>query len=270
MWKNYKSGGNYKMRCKICKKYFRNARMQMKKDQMCYDCKYEKNKILKIDDDVSAKDLNISIDQAKFLVSSGNKILNDAEMTLGTKFYVRDNWGSPDHFMTLCFSDKPNQISLIIHFLEIKGRLKKVPTKEDMKNESKFSIEEFREKFGSWSSFLNLLGEDPWYRDQKKEKTYYKKPKSYEEQLLEVKEKRIATKQVIEIEKNEIEKEIKLLEKKLIKNEEEVILGLETVINILEMALKDNVEALEKFKNLEKFTDLLSIKKISELKHSIR
>jgi len=247
--------------------------MQMKKDQECYDCKYNKNKILENnnmdENNISANELSISIAQAKFLVSIGNRMLNGAEMSIGTKFYVRDNWGDPDHFKKLCFSDEPNQLSLIIHFLKIKDELKKNPTKEEMDNKSKFSIKQFEKKFGSWSNFLNLVGEDPWYRDQKKRRTYYKKSKTYEEQLQEIKKSRINSKQKTEDNKKEIKMKLEELEEKLNKNEKEVFEGLENIKNTIEMELKDNTNALKKFKDLEKFTDLLSLKKIQELEYSV-
>lgn len=251
----------------------------MKKNQKCNTCEFNSDMMSKKgninDDNISEKDLSISIAQAKFLVSIGHRMLNGAEMSIGTKFYVKDNWGDPDHFKKLCFSDEPNQLSLIIHFLKLKDELNKVPTREDIKNESKFQIKEFRKKFGSWSSFLNLLGEDPWYRNQKIERRYHKKSKPYEEQLLEVKENRIAMKQEnekqnIENEKQNIEMKIKSLETKSKIIESEIMEGLESVINTLEMELKDNKDGLKKLKSLEKFVDLLSVKKINELKYSIR
>ena len=259
------------MRCKKCLKTFRSPPQKMKKDQICLDCQYIKY------ENVPSKDLNISKGQIEFLKKVANKISTDAEMMLETKIFVRDNWGSPNYFRTLCTSNEPNQLSLLIYFFQMKNKLKKVPTKENMEKISKFSIEEFENEFGTWEQFLDLVGEDPWYRDTNIEKKTYKKSKTNEKQLKENKKKRSDVQRIIE-EKEEVNEEIKReVELKIIKIEErsnyveeEIRESLEEIKNEIKIELKNNIDLLKKFESLDKFTDLLSSTKINEIKYLIR
>lgn len=163
------------MQCKVCSKMFTPLAYKKITD-ICSECFFSNQ------DNVDAKDIDISKGQARILKSivssirKGNDlskfhlklILNDKPEIL---HFINENWGSQHHFIKLAFDKKnPNSISLILYFLDLQKKLNEVPTKEKMIEFSKFSLREYESRFGSWEEFLELLGFDPWYRNDSNQK----------------------------------------------------------------------------------------------------
>lgn len=61
--------------------------------------------------------------------------------------------------------DPPNKISMVVEFERVKSNLNKVPTKEEFEKISALSISSYDSEFGSWETFLDKMGHDPWYRE---------------------------------------------------------------------------------------------------------
>ena len=179
------------MRCKICSKTFPSPPPRMRESQICTECqdtyvpdkdsdinsKNNNNFYKTVDmENVAGEDIDISKGQAEFLKSLMKRISNGklnpeilkyklAQYT-HLRIFVNDNWGSENHFIKLAFDYiESNQISLILNFLNIKNKIEKVPTKQDMKELSMIDIGEYKKKFKTWENFLDLLGFDPWYRN---------------------------------------------------------------------------------------------------------
>jgi hypothetical protein len=129
-------------------------------------------------ENVSAEDIDISRGQAEFLKSL-MKYIRIGELTpmklrqvmnrnIDTKYFVNENWGDEEHFISLALDEKnSNQISQILYFLNVKNKIERVPTKQDMKELSVIDISEYEKKFKEWENFLDLLGFDPWYKNNK-------------------------------------------------------------------------------------------------------
>ena len=88
------------------------------------------------------------------------------------KYFVNENWGDEEHFISLALDEKnSNQISQILYFLNIKNKIERVPTKQDMKELSVIDISEYEKNFREWENFLDLLGFDPWYKNNNSDST---------------------------------------------------------------------------------------------------
>jgi hypothetical protein len=185
------------MRCKICSKTFRSPPPRMRESQICTECqgtyvpdnnantdsKNNDNFYKTVDmGNVAADDIDISKGQAEFLKSLMKRISNGklnpeilkyklAQYT-HLRIFVNDNWGSENHFIKLAFNHiESNQISQILNFLKIKNKIEKVPTKQDMKELSMIDVSEYEKKFKTWENFLDLLGFDPWYKNNDSDST---------------------------------------------------------------------------------------------------
>lgn len=176
------------MQCKICSKMF-TPRARVKITDVCFDCIIEKSQ-----GNVDVNDIDVSKGQAEMLKNIARSVPKNKDLS---KFslqkalrdqpekihFIQDNWGSQEYFINLVLDDKPsNPISLIMYFLNMKKNLGFVPTKEKMKEISKFYLSEYEYKFGSWEKFLDLLGFDPWYKEEIKEKP---KPKKFKLKTLD-------------------------------------------------------------------------------------
>ena len=129
-------------------------------------------------ENVVAEDIDISRGQAEILKSI-MKYIRIGELTpiklrqvlnrnIDTKYFVNENWGDEEHFISLALDEKDsNQISQILYFLNIKNKIERVPTKQDMKELSVIDISEYEKNFRTWENFLDLLGFDPWYKNNK-------------------------------------------------------------------------------------------------------
>jgi hypothetical protein len=127
-------------------------------------------------ENVAAEDIDISRGQAEFLKSL-MKFIRIGELTAmklrqllhkssDMKYFVNENWGDEEYFINLALDEKDsNQISQIMYFLNIKNKIERVPTKQDMKELSVIDISEYEKKFRAWENFLDLLGFDPWYKN---------------------------------------------------------------------------------------------------------
>jgi hypothetical protein len=140
-------------------------------------------------ENVSAEDIDISKGQAEFLKSIMNfvrigeltpmKLRQLLQKTIGMRHFINENWGDEEHFISLALDEKnSNQISQILYFLNIKNKIDRVPTKQDMKELSVIEIGEYEKKFKAWENFLDLLGFDPWYKNNDSES-----PKPIEEEF---------------------------------------------------------------------------------------
>ena len=177
------------MRCKICSKTFRTPPPRMRDTQVCTECqsfqditnsknntKFYSNTV--DIENVAVEDIDISRGQAEFLKSL-MKFIRIGELTAmklrqllhkssDMKYFVNENWGDEEHFINLALDEKDsNQISQILYFLNIKNKIERVPTKQDMKELSVIDISEYEKKFRAWENFLDLLGFDPWYKNNK-------------------------------------------------------------------------------------------------------
>jgi len=182
------------MRCKNCSKTFRSPPPRMRESQICTECqgthvpdnnsnanpknstKFYSNTV--DTGNVAAEDIDISKGQAEFLKSL-MKYIRIGELTpiklrqvmnrnIDTKYFVNENWGDEEHFISLALDEKnSNQISQILYFLNIKNKIERVPTKQDMKALSVIDIGKYEKKFKAWENFLDLLGFDPWYKNNK-------------------------------------------------------------------------------------------------------
>ena len=188
------------MRCKICSKTFRTPPPRMRDTQVCTECQSfqditnSKNNTKFYSDtvdmeNVSAEDIDISKGQAEFLKSIMNfvrigeltpmKLRQLLQKTIGMRHFINENWGDEEHFISLALDEKnSNQISQILYFLNIKNKIERVPTKQDMKELSVIEIGEYEKKFKAWENFLDLLGFDPWYKNNDSES-----PKPIEEEF---------------------------------------------------------------------------------------
>lgn len=135
-----------------------------------------------IQGNVNAKDIDISRGQAQFLKNITSSISVGIELSvislrkaLRNKpeiiHFINENWGNEEYFINLALDQKNfNPISLIFYFLNIKKRINEVPTKEKMSEISNTYVNECEYYFESWEQFLDLLGLDPWYKNNSKPK----------------------------------------------------------------------------------------------------
>jgi hypothetical protein len=154
----------------------------MRDTQICTECQDayvpDKNSKFKTTDmeNVAAEDIDISKGQAEFLKSlmkyitigelAPMKLRQLFSKSSHMKYFVNENWGDEEHFISLALDEKnSNQISQILYFLNIKNKIERVPTKQDMNELSVIDIGEYEKKFKTWENFLDLLGFDPWYRN---------------------------------------------------------------------------------------------------------
>ena len=182
------------MRCKICSKTFRSPPPRMRESQICTECQgtYVPDNNSKTNSknstkfysntvdmgNVAAEDIDISKGQAEFLKSimkhvrigefGPTKLRQIINRNIDTKYFINENWGDEEHFISLALDEKnSNQISQILYFLNVKNKIERVPTKQDMKALSVIDIGEYEKKFKAWENFLDLLGFDPWYKNNK-------------------------------------------------------------------------------------------------------
>ena len=153
------------MKCNNCKKTIDVTQMNLmliktnekNKFQICLECENI------LDGNISVYDISISKGQAQFLIKYHN-FMDSPECNL----FIKENWGTLNHFKSMCFSLDPNQLSLAINFLQIKELFQQTFSKEDFEYVSKFYISHFEDEFNSWEQFLDLLGEDPRYKSPTK------------------------------------------------------------------------------------------------------
>ncbi len=155
------------MRCKKCFKTFRHPPQDMRKTQICGNCK--NNVVENMDSEI----IEINTEQIKVIKKIAeiisNKELSEFSLKDALKnrpylqYFINRNWGTIEHFIKLALDHKKlNQISLMLYFLNIVNAITKVPTKEEMKQISKFSMNEFESRFVTWERFLEILGFITW------------------------------------------------------------------------------------------------------------
>lgn len=156
-------------------------RARMKLSDICNECEFRISQ-----SNVPAEDIDISKGQAKILtniansISKGNNLSKSSlKKVLETEsdfvYLINSNWGTSEYFINLALNQKkPNPISLIMYFLNLKNKINNVPTKIQMRENLEFELSDYEEKFGSWEQFLDLLGLDPWYRKENNRKELQK------------------------------------------------------------------------------------------------
>jgi hypothetical protein len=186
------------MRCKICSKTFRTPPPRMRESQICTECQdtYVQDKNSNANpknstdfynktvdmENVAAEDIDISKGQALFLKSimtyirvgefTPMKLRQILNRSIDMRYFINENWGDEEHFINLALDEKDsNQISQILYFLNVKNKIERVPTKQDMKELSVIEIGEYEKKFKAWENFLDLLGFDPWYKNNDSDST---------------------------------------------------------------------------------------------------
>ncbi len=179
------------MRCKHCSKTFRAPPIEMRSTQVCKACRAVTQ------NNVDAKDIDISKGQAKILKNIARSISDKdlSEFSLrkalrnkpDTLYFINENWGDEKHFikLALSYNEKLNPISLILYFLNLRWKIVEIPTKEKMVEISKFDLNEYERRFGTWEKFLDLLGYDPWYRKETIKKETRKPLKTSKKQFLQ-------------------------------------------------------------------------------------
>ena len=53
---------------------------------------------------------------------------------------------------------------MVVIFEKLKEKLGRVPTKDDVNNNLRVSVETYENEFKDWESFLDRIGYDPWHR----------------------------------------------------------------------------------------------------------
>lgn len=82
------------------------------------------------------------------------------------QFEIKDNWGSWENFFELATNyDELNKISSIILFEKLNNQIGKVATKKEYLETVNINEEWIDKEFKSWENLLELLGHDPWYRN---------------------------------------------------------------------------------------------------------
>ena len=141
-------------------------------------------------ENVNVDEILISKGQAKILKSISS-LMGDKKLSKNTLseiiennpeiiYLIHDNWGSKEYFIKLSLNHiTPNPISLIMNFLNLKNKIKETPTQEKMEHLSDIPLITYEKTFGTWEGYLDLLGFDPWYKDNKTIKKI-SKPKSHQ------------------------------------------------------------------------------------------
>lgn len=73
---------------------------------------------------------------------------------------------SMEELVALAKSDSANKASLIAELERCRYKVRFVPTKEEMAENSKFTMAQYEAEFQSWEHLLDRLDYDPWYRDR--------------------------------------------------------------------------------------------------------
>ena len=80
---------------------------------------------------------------------------------------LQGEFGDVGELLDLAYDiDPPNKISMLIEFERVKSNLDRVPTKDEFEKASPVNIGAYDSEFGSWETFLDKLGHDPWYRSR--------------------------------------------------------------------------------------------------------
>lgn len=144
----------------------------------------ELNKIPNSNEEINVNDISVSKYQAKIIIIlsdyfSEKPSENNFEKFVKNshshelEFIIKDNWGSIKNFYQFATSfERPNQISLIIGFENLKKKLGRVPKHNDVieNSNSNFSIKDYEDFFQSWEGFLDLLGYEPWIHTHKNQR----------------------------------------------------------------------------------------------------
>ena len=203
-------------------------------------------------EEVKSKNLDISKGQAvllkRIVVGFQNK-KHDGNISDGfnrisksDQFEIKDNWGSLEKFYELARNYKKlNQISAIFLFEELNEKIGQVASKIHFLKTANIDESWINNEFKSWGNFLELLGHDPWYRDNTKSVKKIESAKEIEVELEEYEKIKWKNKESVnEIFENLNELKIDLMKDYKIKDSENKFAGYSHVdmLNLLEKYLK--------------------------------
>ena len=155
---------------------------------------------IEIDDEIKAKNLDISKGQAnllkKILVSfpkkdqDGNSLDIYNKISESEKYEISDNWKSWETFYEFATNyNELNQISAIIQFEKLNEEIGYVASKKEFLEITNVDELWIDKKFKTWENFLELLGHDPWYRNKSKSVEKYESQEEIDENKSEEHEK---------------------------------------------------------------------------------
>ena len=158
--------------CNCC-----NYRVQQKPRNGKY--KEKPNYVTEIDDEITADNLDISKKQATLLKEISIVMPNkDEDLDIlkiitnikdHIRFEIKDNWGSWANFFEFARDyEKLNPISAIIIFEKLNQNIGRIATKQEFLDIVNIDEKWIDTKFKSWEHLLELLGHDPWYRNNSK------------------------------------------------------------------------------------------------------
>lgn len=138
-------------------------------------------------DEITAENLDISKKQATLLkeisivMPNKDEDLDILEIITNIKdhirFEIKDNWGSWAKFFEFARDyEELNPISAIIIFEKLNQNIGRVATRQEFLDIVNIDEKWIDAKFKSWEHLLELLGHDPWYRNNSK-KELVKLPK---------------------------------------------------------------------------------------------
>ena len=196
--------------CNCCNYRVRQKpRNKIYKEKLRNDKKDEAETSEHMEDEITAKELYISKQQAS-LLKEISLILPDSDEEFDVlkvidkipdsiQFEIKDNWGSWENFFKLALNfEQLNKISLIILFEKLNSQSEEVISKEYFLGTVNVDEAWINNEFKSWEHILELLGYDPWYRNKSKtERIVIENEKNIEDDVNEYKKIKIDDKESI-------------------------------------------------------------------------
>jgi len=136
---------------------------------------YSEEKILAEDLHISKKQAGLLKGITKILPNKGNefnisKIVDQIPDFI--QFEIKDNWGSWENFFELATNySELNKISLIILFEKLNSQIGRFATEKEFLETVNIDTNWIKKEFKSWGNLLELLGYDPWYRNNSKKES---------------------------------------------------------------------------------------------------
>ena len=136
---------------------------------------YSEEKILAEDLHISKKQAGLLKGITKILPNKGNefnisKIVDQIPDFI--QFEIKDNWGSWENFFELATNySELNKISSIILFEKLNSQIGRFATEKEFLETVNIDTNWIKKEFKSWGNLLDLLGYDPWYRNNSKKES---------------------------------------------------------------------------------------------------
>ena len=156
-------------RSRNSKEILQNENKQITQTKEIDDEIYSEDKILPEDLYIGKKQAILLKNISLLMPNKGSefdilKIIN--KISDSVQFELKDNWGSWENFFELAINyEELNKISSIILFEKLNNQIGKVATKKEYLETVNINEEWIDKEFKSWENLLELLGHDPWYRN---------------------------------------------------------------------------------------------------------